>query len=386
MSNARPVKKKTTRQTRRPKTTAVKTTKKTTKSPTKKSARFSKIRNSRVGIYAATQITAARKRNRNFLGRRPHRSFRRTYRRDYKRSLQMPGYIAFTRYVNRMILQRHTTFIPLGLVFAFIMLALGAVTSQDTYNQISDLLHESSNDLSEMGLNKVGQAGLLLLSMFAGGPQGLAAEQVTFLSFALLMVWLTSVWLMREYLMGRKPRLRDGLYNAGSPILSTYAVMIVLVFQLFPVAFVALLYSGLVQYDFVAEGFGSMIFWMFAIAVTTLCLYWATSTIIAMVVVTLPGMYPLAAMRAASDLVLGRRLRILYRLLWGLLMIAITWVIITIPMVLLDAWLKSVWPNLDNVPLMPVLVAFMTALTLVWYGSYVYLLYRRIVDDNAKPA
>ncbi len=383
MSNARPAKKTNTKRQRYTKTTKVRKSSDSSK-PTSK--RFRRLRESRVGVFASGKVSSLKVRRKNYLSRRPHRSFRRTYRRDYVRSLQMPGYIAFTRYANRMLMQRASTYVLLAVIYAAIMLAVGAVTSQDTYTQISDLLKDSSKDFSETGLNKLGQAGLLLVSAFAGGPQGLAAEQVAFLSFTLLMVWLASVWLMREYLMGRKPRLRDGLYNAGSPILSTYAVAIILLFQLFPIAIVALLYSGLASYDLVSQGFGSMLFWMFAVIVATLCLYWATSTIVALVVVTLPGMYPMAAIRAAGDLVMGRRLRVLYRLLWGILMIAITWILITVPMVFLDAWLKSTWPALEQVPLMPSLVAFMTSLTCVWYGSYVYLLYRRIVDDNAKPA
>ena len=117
-----------------------------------------------------------------------------------------------------------------------------------------------------------------------------------------------------------------------------------------------------------------------------LVLYWITSTLIALVVVTLPGMYPFRALKAASDLVLGRRLRILYRWLWGALMLVLFWLVVMIPVILLDNWAKETWKQLAGVPIVPATVAIMSALSVVWFSAYVYLLYRKVVDDDAKPA
>ena len=47
-------------------------------------------------ILSIRFVAAAINRTRAYLQRRPHRSFRRTYRRDYERSLALPGYWAFT--------------------------------------------------------------------------------------------------------------------------------------------------------------------------------------------------------------------------------------------------------------------------------------------------
>jgi len=139
----------------------------------------------------------------------------------------------------------------------------------------------------------------------------------------LLFAWLATVWLLREILAGRKPKLRDGLYNSGAPILSTIGVGLVLLIQLLPIGIVALVYAALSAVGLVAGGFGAMLFWMIAAVIATLVLYWATSTIIALVVVTIPGMYPLRAVRLSSDLVVGRRLRVFYRLLWGLVAVLV---------------------------------------------------------------
>jgi hypothetical protein len=345
-------------------------------------------RSSTNSIQRALRAVAhhAQTRRRLFMLRRPHRSFRLTNRRDAQRSLALPGYVAFTTEVGRTLRAHARIFIYLIVAYATAIVLLGGVTSQETYNTINDLLNESSGELFADGAGKLKEAGLLLVSSFASGPATLAPDQQVYLSVILLLIWLTVVWLHREFLIGRKPKLRDGFYNSSAPFVSTLIVGIVILVQLVPLGVVTLAYEALNTAGVIGDGFGSMLFWVFASAAIALILYWVTSSVMALVIVTLPGMYPLRALRIAGDLVVGRRLRILYRLIWGAVVVAVAWLVVLVPLVLLDAWLKQTWQQLAGVPVVPTGVAVMGAISAVWYSSYVYLLYRRIVDDDAKPA
>lgn len=333
-----------------------------------------------------TLLRSWRVRLNSFVSRRPHKSFVRTRRRDYVRRLALPGYVAFTSEVLQTLRAHKSVFIRLVLLYGFMLFALGGVTSQATYTEINDLLNESRQDLTKNGFNTVGQAGLLLLSTYATGPGTLSADQQLYLGFFLLLVWLTTVWLLREFKLKRRPLLRDGLYNAGAPILSSLVLCFILLFQLLPIGIMAIVYGALTSVGLATSGFGAMLFWVLAIAIIALSFYWATSTLIALVVVTLPGMYPFKALKASGDLVIGRRLRILYRLLWIQLLIILAWAIIMIPLILLDNWLATLWPVYVNIPVVPVIAAVASAGSAVIFASYVYLLYRKIVDDNAAPA
>jgi hypothetical protein len=327
-----------------------------------------------------------RARQRAFLARRPHRSFRRTLRRDYARSLRLPGYHAFTLQVYRELRAHKKTFLLLVIGYGLATVILGGVTSQATYAQINELLQDSASTLDADGWGQVGRAGLLLLATFASGPGNLTADQQVYLAIILLFVWLSTVWLLREFKLGRKPVLRDALYNSGAPFISTLLLLVVLVCQLLPIGIVALVYAALSSVGIVGEGFGSMLFWACAAVVAALVLYWVTSTVIALVVVTLPGMYPLRAMKAAGDLVVGRRLRIMYRILWALGTVGLAWVVVMLPLVLLTTWLTSMWAWVANVPILPIVAALLSALSVVWVSAYVYTLYRKVVDDGAAPA
>lgn len=316
-----------------------------------------------------------------FLARRSHRSLQLTRRRDYVRGLPLPGYIALTRYVFRTLRTHRKTILLLIVTYTLIITIVGGITSQDTYTQIKDLLSSSSKDIFGSGLGDIGKAGLLAISAFAGLPSSLTVDQQIYLSIALVFAWLCTVWLLREYLLGRRPKLRDGLYNSGSPFLATVTVIAIIGFQMIPLGIVAVIYAGLATVGILDGGFSSMLFWVFAATVGSLVAYWITSSLFALVIVTLPGMYPLRAMRMASDIVLGRRLRILYRLLWGLGILLVVWVAVMIPVIIVNSFAASLWPLVDNIPIVPFVGALLTAGSVIWYAAYVYLFYRKVVDN-----
>lgn len=324
---------------------------------------------------------------RGLLVRRPHRSFHRTRRRDYVRSLKLPGYWAFTGYVRKVLWQQRKLFAVLVLAYGVLSIALVGIASQDVYTQLGDTLRTTGGELFKGNMGEVGKAGLLLLTGVTGmtGQEMTAAQQIYAVILG-LFTWLTTVWLLRAILTGRKPRLRDGLYNAGSPILATFLVGLVLVVQLLPVAVAIVGFSAATSTGLLDSGIESMLFWTCASLLGALSLYWMTSTLIALVVVTLPGMYPMQAIKTAGDLVIGRRVRILLRMLWLFLMLALIWVVIMIPIILFDAWLKGIQPAIEWLPIVPAALLVMGTLTVVWSASYIYLLYRKVVDDDAAPA
>ena len=277
-------------------------------------------------------------------------------------------------------------FLSMIILYALIIIFLGIITSQSTYDSIGKLVSESLGKIFDGGVGRLLNAGMLTFSSLAIDTTSLRAEQGVMLALLVLMTWLTAVWLLREILLGLKPKLRDGLYNATAPLISTSVVLLILLIQLSPVGIMALAYSALVSVHILTEGFGMMLFGLLAASVLTLVLYWVTSTIIALVVVALPGMYPLRAIQAASDLVVGRRLRIMLRIVWAFVYSSVVWCVVMVSLVLLERGLSSKLKWLESVPIVPFAGAFMMALLFVWLAAYIYLLYRKVVADDAKPA
>ena len=325
-----------------------------------------------------------RRRINGLLTRRPHRSFRVTRRRDYVRPLSLPGYWLFTNEVRRIFWRHKKLFLGLAAFYGILSALLVGLASQDTYASLSDLLRSTSQEVLAGDIGQLGQAGLIFTTILSGTLNGAPTEAQQLYAVLLgLLVWLATVWLLRSIVAGNKPRLRDGLYNSGAPILSTFLVGLVFVVQLLPIALAAIGYSAASSSGLLNSGIEAMVFWAVAGLLGLLSLYWVTSTIIALVIVTLPGMYPLQALKAAGDVTIGRRIRILLRFLWLTALVVIIWASIMIPIIVLDGWIKSVWRAIEWVPIVPVSLLILSALTLVWSSGYTYLLYRKVVDDDS---
>jgi hypothetical protein len=366
--------------------------KKTSSARTIKHKRTAQPKNTAIALLRRIQTTrviaAMIGKMQDLLRRRPHRSFRRTYRRDYIRLLDIPGYWAFTNLVRHTLWGHRKLFACVVIAYALITIAVVNLSSEALYSQMRDTINQSSGETFVGAWGEVGKAGLLLVAGVTGSFNESSATTQTqvYVTLIGLLTWLTIVWLLRAILAGRKPKMRDGLYNAGAPIVSTFLVATVIVFQLLPLALAIFGYNAAVASGLLEGGVEAMMFWSVAGLLTVLSLYWITSTIFALVVVTLPGMYPMQALRTAGDLVIGRRVRILLRLLWMAMIVVLTWVVTVIPIILFDGWLKAVLPSISWLPLVPLTLLIMGSLTIVWSASYVYLLYRRIVEDDALPA
>lgn len=324
---------------------------------------------------------------RSYLARRPHRSFLRTRRRDYVRSLSLPGYWAFTNHVRTVLWKNKRIFAWLAVVYSILTIMFVGMASQDAYTELNNTLQTTGGDIFATSWGRVSQAGLLLLGGIAGNfTVTPSAVQQVYAVILVLLVWLTSVWLLRAILAGNKPRMRDGLYNAGAPLIPTFFVSLLLVVQMLPGAIALIAYSAATASGLLSTGVEAMIFWAAAGLLMLLSLYLITSTLFALIIVTLPGMYPMKAIRTAGDLVIGRRLRILYRLLWLVGTVVVAWILVMIPIILLSSWIISVIPAIGWLPVVPLALLLMSTLTIVWVASYVYLFYRKVVDDDAAPA
>jgi hypothetical protein len=319
-----------------------------------------------------------------FLARRPHRSFRQTRRRDYVVRPSLPAYTVFTFGVIQLLRSNRRPLLTLIGVFSLLYLALGGLTSQQTYAEAQDLLQESGTDVFEGSWGRVGEASLLFLTAFASGPSQAGSVEQVYLGFTTLLAWLATVWFLRETLAGHAPRARDAVYNSGSPVVPTLILFFVLLLQFIPVGLLAIAYAGLTSVGLATSGFGAMMFGITALLVTSLVLYWASATFIALVIVTLPGMYPLKALKAAGDLVVGIRLVVMYRLLWLLLLTGLAWAAVLVPVIIVDTWLKSAIAWYAEIPVVAIVVSAMSVATVVWSSAYIYMLYRRLVEDGAK--
>ncbi|MCL1876908.1 hypothetical protein FWF74_02670 [Candidatus Saccharibacteria bacterium] len=320
------------------------------------------------------------RREKDFLSRRPHRSFYLTKHADAKRSLKIRGYFAFVGDVWGVIWQNKWLFTKFLLLYAVLSAIIVGIMNQSTFTSLRTAVDQAQIT----GLNKW---WTLFSGAISGGISGsgtVNSSQQVIASLLFLYGWLTLVWLLRRIMNGdkQKLKLRDGLYTGGSPVLSTLALLAIIVLQIIPFALVLLIYSSVTAVGWINTGIQieNMAAWCALAIAAVATLYWMCSSFIALIIATLPGMYPFRALSAASDLVVGRRVKLVLRLIFMAIPIALLWIIVLLPAILIDNWLELTWQ-----PLVPAVVLFLITLTIIWCATYVYLLYRRMVDDPAPP-
>lgn len=330
-----------------------------------------------------SSIVKVKKRRSDFLERRPHRSFRLTRRRDYVRPWNLPGYWSFTNEVRLLLWSNKwlfAKFIALYSVFSYIIIGL---LSQDNIELLGQSVNQLGGNVVAGELSGLVQNFAIFTGVFTGAfSQSLTESQQVYSGILFLIGWLTAVWLLRQILAGHKKiKLRDGLYSSGSPLVSTFLILMVLMVQLLPFAVAILAYGVADSVDIFSDVLFTTMFWIVELLLVVVSAYWITSTAIALVVVTLPGMYPLKSLKASSDLVIGRRLRILYRLAWLLVSVLVLWAIVLLPVILINQI-----DLLSDIPIAPIAVLLLNSATLLWTSTYIYLLYRKLVSDDTKPA
>ena len=81
------------------------------------------------------------------------------------------------------------------------------------------------------------------------------------------------------------------------------------------------------------------------------------------------------AINAASDLMAGRRVKFILRLVSLIIVLAIMWVIVMLPLILFDLWMKTFeWTA--GIPFIPICLNVLTCFTAIYTTTYLYLYYR----------
>ncbi len=319
--------------------------------------------------------------------RRPHRSFRHTPRKIHQRPLQIEGYFRFSRMVLGQIWRERKFYLSMVLMVLVAGVLLTGIVSQDHYNNLKTALNQTYKGGDSLS-DQVFKTGLLLLSTASGGGfNPIDTEGKQLLSALLFLVaWLATIWYLRNRLAGHKVKFRDSLYNSCGPMVATAIVGVYMLLQMIPLLIFVIFYAAAVNTGYASQGVEAMVLYSIMAVVVSLTIYWLEGSFLALIVATLPGVYPLQAIKIAGDLTIGRRLKILYRLLWHGLQVFGLWVMTALPMALLYNWLSGRWQWLRSVPVIPALVTLLSVCSILWTYTYIYFLYRRIVEDESQSA
>jgi hypothetical protein len=210
--------------------------------------------------------------------------------------------------------------------------------------------------------------GLALLGLMIGGGTSTPNSDVApSRSFIFIGVWLALIWTIRQVLLNKKVRARDGFYKGMYPLVPFLGVLMVVGLQLLPLLAGATLYSTVLN-NGTAINAREQILWLGVFIVpAALSVYMFCSSFFALYIVTLPDMTPLKALRSARPLVKYRRLVVLRKMLFLPLVMFVAIVVVMLPVILFMASASGV------------VFFIITMMALALAHIYYYLLYRELL-------
>lgn len=326
---------------------------------------------------------------RDYKKRRPHRSFRISRKRDYARPVDLDGYWKFTKQIFSIILNHKKAFAYLVGTIVFFNIFLIGILDQNFINSLQTVISTTGDGkLFSGGWGEIGKAGLIVFSTFSTGGlvQSPNPSQQLTMFMIVLFTWLAVVQMCRDIFAGRKKiSAKDALYSCGGPIIPLAVIVIVIVVQAIPLFLATIIASAAKTTSFLAGSGVEQMVLMGAIGLlATISAYWIMGSIFAMIMCTNPGIYPFQALKISGDMISQRRMIIFKRVFWALFIIALIWAIIVIPIIIIAGKLNGVMEWFKYIPIIQGSMLVVTAFSIVFFGVYVYTLYRKIIDYDRK--
>lgn len=256
--------------------------------------------------------------------------------------------------------QHWKLFVGISMIYILLNAILaGGLSGCQDFAELKDTFTE---EFGQMSAN-IALFGILLGSAGSSSSEGGAVYQ----SLIIIIISLAAIWSLRQVLAGEKFKIRDTFYKGMYPLVPFMLVLIFLGIILIP----AMLGSFL--YEAIFGGGVAVIWWEFVVwgsLVVTLLftsLYFITSYMFALYIVTLPNMAPVAAIRSAKKLSSGRRWSILRKLTFLPLVFVVLGAAVLLPLI-------SFAPGLVQY-----VFAALSAFGLIFAHIYFYSLYKELL-------
>lgn len=321
---------------------------------------------------------------------RLHRSFKRSYYEDYQRKTELPSLTSQASAAFKMFFKFWKIFLPLLLIFVGLYIFLIGAMSENTLADVRANVEQTNKDVADGKIGTVGKAGLTLLGIIStGGLTTMNDAQIVIAVLLFTIIWLVTIYLARHLLAGHQEiKMRDGFYSALSPLVSTLVVGLIIFLEAVPIMLTIIVFQVALTTEFLSTPFYALLFFMFAALMITLSLYLLSSSFFAIIVVSAPGLYPLTAVRMAKNLIMGRRLRFLIRVFYLVIIVALLYLLLLMPAIILDGVLKAqfAWLAESKIPFVAIIQLTITVFIFIYLSIYFYLFYRALLDynDDAK--
>jgi hypothetical protein len=289
-----------------------------------------------------------------------------TSRRQRKKSKQWveppKGYQLFAR-SYRFMIDHWRVLGGIMLIYAvvYFLLVRGApnVDLSEFEQDIDSLLGEDASS----GVKTFTLAGAAIAASSQGGGTGAS----TYGAILFVIGSLAIIWALRHLFAKKGFRIKDAFYNGMTPFVPFVIILLLIAVQLLPFGLSGSLYALVKTQGITASGFEDLIFIGIWVAGGLLSGWLIANSLMSLYAVTLPGIYPLTALRATKRVVREHRWIVLRRILFLPVVLLILFFIFLL-------FVITIWPNGAFL-----VIDISSIVVLLFAHIYYYHLYRSLV-------
>jgi hypothetical protein len=265
-----------------------------------------------------------------------------------------------------LLWENRTLFIGLIGIYGLlnIMLVKGIAGGTDVSTLKAELNQVFTGNLGSV------VSGLGVFALLLGGSGNSSNETAGAYQFFLtLIVSLAVIYILRHLTGKKNVGIKEAFYRGMYPLVPAVLLLLVVAVQLLPMVIGSGLYNLVISNGIAIHLFEKLIWLSVFVGLSAVSLYFITSSLFALYIVTLPEMTPIKALQSAKQLVAGRRLAVLRKLLWLPLLLLVVSAAIMLPIIILIA------------PLAEWIFFILTMVGLVVIHTYMYTLYRELLHE-----
>lgn len=202
-----------------------------------------------------------------------------------------------------------------GIIVIYLILTVilvkgfgGGVGLTDFKNLLQDTFEGSASELF---------TGVALFGVLLGSAGSSATETgAVYQSMLLVLFSVILIWILRQTYAAKKVSVKDGFYKGVYPLIPFTLVLFIVGLQLIPLAVASALYAIVIEGALAATYTETVLWLLLLFGLVVLSLYWISSSLFGLYIVTLPDMTPLRALRSAKELVRYRRWEIMRKVVF----------------------------------------------------------------------
>lgn len=276
---------------------------------------------------------------------------------------------SFRRFASVLRLVKEHPRLLLGITAVYILLTILLVKGLGGAVQVGELKGTFQDLFQGVRFGSAITTAALFTSLFSSAGTANLVNGAAYQAVLLIIISLAVIWSLRELYAKENPSLKNAFYKSMYPLVPFVLVVLVIGVQLTPMLLGNWLYSVVLSGGIAISVLEKAIWFTGFIALVGLSLYFLSSSLFALFIVTLPDMTPMKALRNARLLVRYRRWTLLRKILFLPAALFVLAAIIMLPFLL---WL----------PLVAEWVFFgLSLLSWVLALMYMYSLYRELINE-----